>query len=120
MLYRKRAKDIYWLRVVCVVTFLFVSVNSIASDTHFPHMLQDSGDKIQDSGDKIRWGIFPDIKLGWRAYNYEADGEKVFDANVPSLRAGLSGSLNRFFSQGLKWSPLTRQPEDKLSSDMVG
>ncbi|MCB1936804.1 MAG: hypothetical protein KDF59_12770, partial [Nitrosomonas sp.] len=88
-LYRKKTKNIDWFRIVCVVPFLFVSLNSIASDNIFLQERLDSH------------GIFPDIKLGWRSYNYEVDGDQVFDANFPSLRVGLFGILkNGFFGHG--------------------
>ncbi|MEW8437692.1 MAG: hypothetical protein AB2689_06000 [Candidatus Thiodiazotropha taylori] len=44
-------------------------------------------------------GIYPDIKFGFRSYEYSAAKEKVFDVNFPTIKLGLLGEYRQLFAQ---------------------
>ncbi|MCG7897457.1 MAG: hypothetical protein JAY85_03255 [Candidatus Thiodiazotropha weberae] len=44
-------------------------------------------------------GIYPEIKIGLRSYEYRAANTKVFDVNFPSIKIGLLGEYKTYFGQ---------------------
>ncbi|MCG8552674.1 MAG: hypothetical protein MI799_19895, partial [Desulfobacterales bacterium] len=65
----------------------------------FPNVTFADKESREFIGSHQNHGIYPEIKIGLRSYEYSAANTKVFDVNFPSIKIGFLGEYKTFFGQ---------------------